>query len=288
MRANDIFTKKENQSQKFEIIFNNGIRAAISDAYCVNPDCKCHDVFLNFFEIGEDETVKSRLFSLTIDAATWTISKQNIENKRPGCERLIDEFMNDMDDVMKAVFSTRANEAKKQDDEYPINWFDELKPEDECCFGYAEVFGDRDLDKFRFAYEDVDYFVDDQYCANPDCRCNEVILTFIEIVPEKPVQEAKFVVRMPLNKWRYKVEYNQQLGYREIEKIYKCFAEHMSNDAGLLKKRYQKMKEFGKMRRARRIKARPVINHQKVGRNDLCPCGSGKKYKKCCGKLEPV
>lgn len=23
-------------------------------------------------------------------------------------------------------------------------------------------------------------------------------------------------------------------------------------------------------------------NHRKVGRNDLCPCGSGKKYKKCC------
>ena len=22
----------------------------------------------------------------------------------------------------------------------------------------------------------------------------------------------------------------------------------------------------------------------KVGRNDLCPCGSGKKYKHCCGK----
>ena len=24
----------------------------------------------------------------------------------------------------------------------------------------------------------------------------------------------------------------------------------------------------------------------KVGRNDPCPCGSGKKYKKCCGKNE--
>ncbi|MFT4415031.1 SEC-C metal-binding domain-containing protein [Fredinandcohnia humi] len=23
----------------------------------------------------------------------------------------------------------------------------------------------------------------------------------------------------------------------------------------------------------------------KVGRNDLCPCQSGKKYKKCCGKV---
>jgi preprotein translocase subunit SecA len=25
----------------------------------------------------------------------------------------------------------------------------------------------------------------------------------------------------------------------------------------------------------------------KVGRNDLCPCGSGKKYKKCHGENEP-
>ena len=23
--------------------------------------------------------------------------------------------------------------------------------------------------------------------------------------------------------------------------------------------------------------------HAKIGRNDPCPCGSGKKYKKCCG-----
>lgn len=27
-----------------------------------------------------------------------------------------------------------------------------------------------------------------------------------------------------------------------------------------------------------------VRNENKIGRNDTCPCGSGKKYKKCCGK----
>ena len=27
----------------------------------------------------------------------------------------------------------------------------------------------------------------------------------------------------------------------------------------------------------------PVVARAKVGRNDPCPCGSGKKYKKCCG-----
>ena len=32
-------------------------------------------------------------------------------------------------------------------------------------------------------------------------------------------------------------------------------------------------------------KAKPVTNSSsKVGRNDPCPCGSGKKYKQCCGK----
>jgi len=26
------------------------------------------------------------------------------------------------------------------------------------------------------------------------------------------------------------------------------------------------------------------IAEKKIGRNELCPCGSDKKYKKCCGK----
>jgi preprotein translocase subunit SecA len=26
-----------------------------------------------------------------------------------------------------------------------------------------------------------------------------------------------------------------------------------------------------------------VSDISKIGRNDPCPCGSGKKYKKCCG-----
>ncbi|WP_291648647.1 preprotein translocase subunit SecA [Clostridium sp.] len=32
------------------------------------------------------------------------------------------------------------------------------------------------------------------------------------------------------------------------------------------------------------VKKQPVRNEPKVGRNDLCTCGSGKKYKNCCGR----
>jgi len=26
----------------------------------------------------------------------------------------------------------------------------------------------------------------------------------------------------------------------------------------------------------------PIVGLQKIGRNEYCPCGSGRKYKKCC------
>ncbi len=32
------------------------------------------------------------------------------------------------------------------------------------------------------------------------------------------------------------------------------------------------------------VAPKPLVREPKIGRNDPCPCGSGKKYKKCCGK----
>nr|WP_230409352.1 UPF0149 family protein [Zooshikella harenae] len=53
-----------------------------------------------------------------------------------------------------------------------------------------------------------------------------------------------------------------------VMKIYKHFAEERRFNARLAK-------EVGTIRR----------DSPKVGRNDPCPCGSGKKYKKCCALL---
>lgn len=40
------------------------------------------------------------------------------------------------------------------------------------------------------------------------------------------------------------------------------------------KELYREQKQSGTIRK-----------EKKIGRNDPCPCGSGKKYKKCCGKF---
>jgi preprotein translocase subunit SecA len=41
-----------------------------------------------------------------------------------------------------------------------------------------------------------------------------------------------------------------------------------------------KMKEIAKAYK----KSKTVVKGKKIGRNEPCPCGSGKKYKHCCGK----
>lgn len=43
-------------------------------------------------------------------------------------------------------------------------------------------------------------------------------------------------------------------------------------------------KEKRKEIKAAYNKTKTVVKGEKIGRNDPCPCGSGKKYKKCCGK----
>ena len=45
------------------------------------------------------------------------------------------------------------------------------------------------------------------------------------------------------------------------------------------------MKSWDKLTKAfdRMNVIQPTVKKQKIGRNDPCPCGSGKKYKKCCG-----
>ena len=48
-------------------------------------------------------------------------------------------------------------------------------------------------------------------------------------------------------------------------------------------KREKVAKETGSSGTAdRTVKQQPVKKTNKVGPNDPCPCGSGKKYKKCC------
>jgi preprotein translocase subunit SecA len=67
---------------------------------------------------------------------------------------------------------------------------------------------------------------------------------------------------------------------------YQMFTELMSNIQKQLVYNIYKISNIRKVVPTVMAKAKKEIfkSEKKVGRNDPCPCGSGKKYKKCCGK----
>lgn len=264
--------------------FSNGLMAAFNDQYCINPDCDCSSVNLQFNEVNESGILKKKLFSFALDTITWEASEIKMDNENSVYEGLIKEFIADMDTSLKERFRSRLKKAKEREKDEVLNWFDDLNARDGSCFGYSEVYGKSEANNFIFEYKDSSYFVDDQYCTNPNCKCNEVVLSFIEIIPDRDIQEIQFVLRVPLGPGDYELEVNNNIGIDEIKQIFNRYIDHI-HDKGLLRKRYAKMKKFGKKRilRQKQKQETPKVVSSKVGRNDPCPCGSGQKYKKCCG-----
>lgn len=70
----------------------------------------------------------------------------------------------------------------------------------------------------------------------------------------------------------------------DFEKLYKKMVEYRAEHLYTLKQ-WDNIFDETKQKAlyAEQRNSRTVVKGKKIGRNDPCPCGSGKKYKKCCG-----
>ncbi len=60
--------------------------------------------------------------------------------------------------------------------------------------------------------------------------------------------------------------------------------DRLDEDATLIPRMILVLRKLARIREAAGRPA-PFARSSKVGRNDPCPCGSGKKYKRCCGRI---
>jgi uncharacterized protein len=73
------------------------------------------------------------------------------------------------------------------------------------------------------------------------------------------------------------------LGKPEPHEIPDDIDDRLDEDAALIPRMILVLRKLARIREAARRPA-PLSRPSKVGRNDPCPCGSGKKYKRCCGR----
>ncbi len=76
---------------------------------------------------------------------------------------------------------------------------------------------------------------------------------------------------------------SQRMNRRDARKLHAGREEMGGGDSAAARARQRAAQEAAIAQQHREVNRTPVRREQKVGRNDPCPCGSGKKFKNCCG-----
>jgi len=152
--------------------------------------------------------------------------------------------------------------------------------EEGLMVGWNEVFPD-DPD-ILFDSAGKKYWIRDLYCINPQCPCKDAMLAFSEIGGEKKCKELGGIA-LDLKAFRINEVQAIEISSGELMGLWKVFQKDSMLKTNL-KLRQKEMKLIGKEIAAMNSKKKPATLEAslKIGRNDPCPCGSGKKYKKCC------
>ena len=137
--------------------------------------------------------------------------------------------------------------------------------------------------ELRCKFEDIDYLLDDQYCLASSCNCHDVGLSLIEIKKSKAKITSVICYDYRKDKWTYIDKHNTPIFSVEevilkLKSIYPDFCRTFRNRHETLRSIYSAYRK-----KSYASNGPKTQNSLKIGRNDPCPCGSGKKYKKCCG-----
>lgn len=278
---------EEGEEQDYMVVRFKNIdsNVLVSENYCVTPGCSCTDARLTFTELSEDGRLLDDWFFITLDTYTWKVVERKSLSKNINMNKLIDEFMENIEELKTKIIShfAKAKEygGKHYLDYVPLYIADMIL--DGKTVGYSEIFGSNDNDKLYFDFGGKEkYFIEDQYCSNPKCQCNEAVLAFFRLDTSKAPQKCEFALIMSLKDYKYKIE-ERNCDTDKIKDIIGYIHHSKPEILGILKSRYSKMKIAGREILKKYMDKDQVQDQPKAGRNDPCPCGSGKKYKKCCG-----
>ena len=157
--------------------------------------------------------------------------------------------------------------------------------------GYTELFPFGKL--MDFSLGDAIWLVDDQYCVVGDCNCHAVQLTFLHAHPNSAAEKEIDYEQMPSVFYDYMTGKMNQIIRRPsssqptLEKLIETAKSLVPCFDLEVRKRHLQLRDLflrAKLKAASDVMPK-LTSALKVGRNELCPCGSGKKYKKCCGRF---
>lgn len=260
---------------------------------CPNPTCDCGEGNL-YVQTAEQLEQKVAPFGVALNVKHQTIQPQlNLAEVAPSdyyeaLEAVKRAFT--AEDWEKLSLEYRENKVAQvesaQPSEIECEFSEEHFKEVSAMVQYAEIFSPAYFEIKLIQNEAVyQYEVIDAYCKDKACGCSDIALEVGEINEKGEWAnlghyEYNYDTKKGDIKANTKAE--EAVSTKVIEQL---FAE-IPNLDNLLAHRNNMVRVLFEKAKAKRLAAMEVPAVEKavkVGRNEPCPCGSGKKYKKCCG-----
>jgi len=282
----------------------------LSMRICANPLCGCPNLDFDCIPFDPSAGVPSKLLRFALDLEKRKVCLTGDTRPSGDSLALAEAVVTELQDTdWRTLYDYLLATKQKFIEDADVNQLDAVFPPEVmsgegCMVGYVEIFPFASA--FPFAIETGRSLADDQYCVNPECRCHEVLLSFIP-APDTAGPVRNFAGDVPAAFYDYKsgkLETAQAPAANQpaLPALLGALKEAHTHPDLEVKKRHRQLRtlykhallkasdetstealdesDLGTMP-AQAAAPKPSV---RVGRNDPCPCGSGKKYKKCCGR----
>lgn len=290
---------------------------SVSETYCKKPECDCNQVFFDLIEVSDSgEPVENPLsFTMDVDLDSWL---ENDPPSRPAeVAGFVDEFLGQCSQETRARIKEDYRDAKEFARHLVDFRLDPDKVQDGTLVAYPDILpghvsissDDGTAFSFRAVYQEREFRIVDLYCPNPTCDCQQAHVDFFELEESEdgPAELCqRFLGRVGFD-GKLAVEETYTCTKADAKAVLAAWWQQGQVTLSDLKMRYNVVRDIGERTlmtspkftavapRASRSSlatsasiGESIEKPNKVGRNDPCPCGSGKKHKKCCLRKGPL
>ncbi|MBI2920766.1 MAG: SEC-C domain-containing protein [Planctomycetes bacterium] len=293
----DLFREDPDATPVYKFLADGGsVPRAVVDTHCDNPRCGGCEVHIRL--TAGESTHRALDFSVDLAAAQLSSPADwSAEELALAKELFVDPRTRAAIDLrhqaVRAWGLARLN-ARRRPAANRLYAFEEFSP-------IHETFA------IHFSHEKRKWVVIEQYCVNPSCDCEDVNLSFFLNEPNKGSPDAEFTAALDLG--TAGVGLPKEARNSPPESLLEAFKASLGDWKFQLSRRRGLIREAGRRRlifeteiqarskpacridlreitvqRGVEAEALPAASQAPPGRNDSCPCGSGRKFKRCCGR----
>ena len=283
---------------RYTLQLHNGPHAGIAFAAklsaCPSPICPCTDVTFSCAPLAPVLASAFPPFTFVLDIEERCVKQHDESDLSPQAFSLASGLVAEMNgqdwkDLDRYFYTYKEKQTETVDPKtLDVHFPPETLIDPSMMVGYKDILPF--AKSFAFTVGTAHWLVDELYCVNPQCTCRDVTFDFlrIDLPPEGNAHVAQqLTATYDSRRSTFKPQTAPWPDKPTLKTLTQSLRKAHPNLAAEIRKRRTTLRTLYRkaQRREHGDTPAPTGPATKTGPNEPCPCGSGKKHKKCCGRI---